>query len=772
MSQARAQSSITNDLGPNLGGSCASRSPLHSTSNRLSGITNKYKSPQLVRTQSASISEPVQKTAALKACKRCNARHHRCDRASPMCTKCEEDGAECSYVDEPRTEDRACKRCNVRHFRCDRATPMCTKCEEDGAECNYTGGSRTEELLHANISAALDVTTSSLYQRPRDTKVTPRNSLQDASSESEYDSSDINARTRTEENSDTPNEGTSTSIKKKNSISPVLPFNQAPDSVKNALMEWSRTYGREWELKCAVRSRDRKPHIDCTREGQPVSYFKDAQRLVVKMYRLPESLVSGLKDSIIVANASHSTHAFIISFKGYARGSSQFQIWHGIGAAGVDGFEISPSVKKYTPLRSRAKGPSEDNRQYNSAPKKTAAIKTPSPLVTASSTSKEMRAPLTETPIGATPVPRNWDVAVEISREGGCTTGTWTLREESRCRKHLLDLIGNNYYPRWIWFFEASKRLRAEGIKRDANFVKQVWHRKLRSRYEHATQDSNNAEKKVYAQDPTDSSASEAMPSPKVSVSKSALNGSSGKRSSLPGTNVSVNEPGVKNSSGMRSSLPVAKRARIESDHATKHTADVIEKSNLRGDEPLHEVSRTPLVENINKDFNQVVVQIPENTRAPSRLPALQNDAPASPQIRRSVSKDALPNPPPQPATRPPASAKLNEHILDNVVCIFQNQRGKSPRVRPFRSCDSTQLLFTHAEVGEVFGDEKKPVKTLTISLGSNVTMSTRTSLNLVENDEEDFETLKQMIMDVGWFYESDGGVIRGSGTLEVRAMS
>ena len=111
----------------------------------------------------------------------------------------------------------------------------------------------------------------------------------------------------------------------------------------------------------------------------------------------------------------------------------------------------------------------------------------------------------------------------------------------------------------------------------------------------------------------------------------------------------------------------------------------------------------------------------------------------------------------------------LRAHLTNNLICLFySSEAGSPPRARLFSACDTVQKLFAQAIAGDVFHDRDAKAESRILSVRLGGVPAKR--MVLAEDDAEDFEYMFDAMTGTGWFKKSDG-VIKGSGTIEVRAM-
>ena len=152
--------------------------------------------------------------------------------------------------------------------------------------------------------------------------------------------------------------------------------------------------------------------------------------------------------------------------------------------------------------------------------------------------------------------------------------------------------------------------------------------------------------------------------------------------------------------------------------------------------------------------------------------PRLTTSQSPSKQLRTGErGSDALPRPLP---------SAIKKHIQNNAVLLFCSQSSQTPRVRLFAACNTVQKLFAQAMAGDLFddsgGDGSRSSgsggKVLTFRFGGarKVTEAAKNVL-VVEDDEEDFDALVGAIEAKDWWVAGKtGGLVEGSGTVEVRA--
>ncbi len=109
-------------------------------------------------------------------------------------------------------------------------------------------------------------------------------------------------------------------------------------------------------------------------------------------------------------------------------------------------------------------------------------------------------------------------------------------------------------------------------------------------------------------------------------------------------------------------------------------------------------------------------------------------------------------------------SEELVEHAQNNAVFLFYSKDSPQPRARLFSACNSVQKLFAQAIAGDVFPDDTKAAKVLSVRIGGR-----QKAIGIVETDVEDFENLAQAILQASHWAPSKNGY-EGSCTVEVRS--
>lgn len=124
-----------------------------------------------------------------------------------------------------------------------------------------------------------------------------------------------------------------------------------------------------------------------------------------------------------------------------------------------------------------------------------------------------------------------------------------------------------------------------------------------------------------------------------------------------------------------------------------------------------------------------------------------------------------------------PGSNAVESHIKSNLVLLLRSPNSPVPRIRLFSACDSVQNLFAQAMAGDVVDDSESVgpkgggARVLAMQFGG-VRSEKEVSKNIlvVEDDEEDFESLVKAIKAKDWWTTMKGATgVEGSGIVEVR---
>ena len=600
--------------------------------------------------------------------------------------------------------------------------------------------------------------------------------------------------------------------------SPLFPLAAAPRQVRTTLNQWFANHGSSETPPCAIRVGHLNPALENKQGGYNTYLHRSGEELSITAYAMEQTSPSWNPKAVLVAHSSRSG-AFIIAHKS---GSSpmRYQIWEGVDAVRSDGFEATPSILRYSsplPDIERIYSDTQGLGDHNAAPSPDDTLANKDSIVT-------MPGNVEDEQIGKALAPARLD---SLSTHRGLQSqapshsphlapgqeprsmGPWTSYEEERAISHTFDVRAEGNLTGDDRFIEVSKRLYAEGIRRDFLSVRNYWKRRgcVKSGYD-------------------DPSPKDAMPSiastsdsltkylvPKPEVSPTVLEEEESHTSTGPDCLASrpsdqmIPYPAPKRM--LEASKHDARRSKglwrlFEEDRVIDLMLDVRNEKALVGDSRFEEVSARLKAEGVKR--GSLAVKNFWNRRGRARSGYDERRAPdgsimTSKQEKwhkqkraersdneeegplgggagriRSKRQRLLHSSGDIPSTRAtvPYSTDISEHAQNNVVCLFYSNRSPAPRVRLLSACDSVEKLFAQATAGDLFEDgAKRPSKAkVLVARFGNTTGTAQTKMAIVENDEEDFEALiKAIVEETGWWTVSKGAV-GSSGTVEIRAAS
>ena len=600
--------------------------------------------------------------------------------------------------------------------------------------------------------------------------------------------------------------------------SPLFPLAAAPRQVRTTLNQWFSKYGSLATPPCAIRAGHLKHTLENKQGGYNTYLHRSGEELNIAAYAMEQTNPSGSPKAILVGQSSRS-RAFIIAHKP-GSGSLRYQIWEGIDAVRSDGFEATPSILRCSspwPEIKRINSDTQGLGGYNAAPLLDDALANRGPMVTMPRTveDEQIGQVLAPTPLDSLPIHRGLQSPAPSHSphlapgQEPRSMGHWKSYEEERAMSHTFDIRAESNLTGHDRFREVSKRLYAEGIRRDFSSVRNHW--KSRGCAKSGSDDPFQKDAMPSIASKSDSLTTHLVPNrevPPAGPKKEESDTSIGPDClvSQPSDQL-VPYPAPKRM--LEASKHDPRRSKglwrlFEEDRVIDHMLDVRDENALVGDSRFEEVSARLKAEGVKR--GPLAVKNFWNRKGRARSGFDERKGPGRPLVtskqekwhkqkraERSDSEEEVPTGGNSgrirskrqrllhslgdtPATRAsvPHSTDIREHAQNNVVCLFYSNRSPAPRVRLLSACDSVEKLFAQATAGELFEDGAKQLskaKVLVARFG-NTTGTTQTKMAIVENDEEDFETLiKAIVEDTGWWTISKGAV-RSSGTIEIRAAS